>query len=164
MKTTLSLFWTLLALACGTTLSMGQTHAFHSGNPKIDEEIRQYECQTFSRDLPAQIELLVLQRNVTSLTLWVNGIPQSRPNEPDRLAGLGLQVWLLRNDGTAVAAIEKPWLDRGASISFGVVDNEYTDSMLYDFARIPLNELAAVVIRANGKLYCYQVDQKKWQK
>jgi hypothetical protein len=162
MKTTLGLFWTLVALACGTTLSMGQTNVFHSGNPKIDAEIRQYEFQTFFHNLPAQIELLVLQRNVTSLTLWVNGFPQSSPNEPDKLAGLDLQVWLLRNDGTAVAAIEKPWLDRGMVTTFG--DSGYMDSMVYDFVRIPLNELAAVVIWAQGKLYCYQVDQQKWQK
>ena len=141
---------------------MGQTNAFHSGNPKIDAEIRQYEFQTFFHDLPAQIELLVLQRNVTSLTLWVNGFPQSSPNEPDKLAGLDLQVWLLRNDGTAVAPIKKPSLERGMEATFG--DNGYTDAMLYLFARIPLNKLAAVVIRAQGKLYCYQIDQKNWQK
>ena len=145
---------------------MSQTNFFHSGNPKIDEEIRQYEFQTFSRDLPAKIELLVLQRNVTSLTLWVNGVPQSRPNEPDLLAGLGLQVWLLRNDGTAVSFEKKPMLLRGPEdVSFGIIgDSGYTDSLLYFFTRIPVNELAGVVIRAKGKLYCYEIDQQKWQK
>jgi hypothetical protein len=51
-----------------------------------------------------------------------------------------------------------------ATISLRVGDNGYMDSMLYSFARIPLNELAGLVIRAKGKLYCYQIDQKKWQK
>lgn len=160
MNAILSFFPALVAFACGTTLSMGQTNAFHSGNPKIDAEIRQYKFQTFSHDLPAQIESLVLQRNITSLTLWVIGIPQSSPNEPDKLAGLDLQVWLRRNDGTVVAPMEKPWLDRGTISTFG--GNEYPDSMVYDFARIPLNELAAVAIQAQGKLYCYQVDRNKW--
>jgi hypothetical protein len=156
-----------VTLAFGTTLSMGQTNAFHSGNPKIDEEIRQYEFQTFFHDLPAQIELLVLQRNVISLTLWVNGIPESRPNEPDKLAGLDLQVWLLRNDGSAVSFKEKPTLQKGpepTTFSCQGGNNEYMDSMLYFFTKVPVKDLTGVVIRANGKLYCCQIDQKKWQK
>ena len=164
MKTILSLFSALVTFACGTTLSMGQTNAFHSGNPRIDEEIRQYEAQGVSYDLPPKIQFVVLQRNLKSLTLWVNGFPQYSPNEPDKLAGLDLQIWLLRNDGSAVASIAKPWLERGMAISFGDGDNGYTDSMVYSFTRNPLDELAGLVIRAKGKLYCYQIDQKKWQK
>ena len=164
MKTTLSLFWTLLALAAGTTLSTGQTNVFHSGNPRIDEKIRQFEAQSFVKGLPPKIQLAVLQRNLESLTLWVEGFPQSNPNAPDKLAGLDLEVWLLRNDGTAVAPIEKPWLDKGGSISFGVGNNEFSDSMVYTFTRIPVNELAGAVIRSQGKLFCYKVDQQKWKK
>ena len=164
MKTTLSLFWALVALAFGTTLSMGQTNVFNSGNAKIDEEIRQFEVQAFVHNLPPQIESLFLQRNLTSLTLWVDGT-QRGTNEPDVLAGLDLQVWLLRNDGTALSSIGKPILDLGWQLTFSIPgEHDYNDSMLYSFIKVPVEDLAGVVIRAKGKLYSYQIDQRKWQK
>jgi hypothetical protein len=87
MKATLSLLWTLLSLACGTTLSMGQTNAFHSGNPRIDAEMAQFEQRAFFHDLPPKIQLVVLQHYRTRLALWVNGFTQSSPNEPDKFFG-----------------------------------------------------------------------------
>ncbi|MGH7943341.1 MAG: hypothetical protein ACREFR_19960 [Limisphaerales bacterium] len=80
---------------------MTKTNVFRSGNPRVDAEIRQFETQAFFNGLPPKIQFVVLQRNVESLTLWVKGFQQPSPNAPDKLAGLDLEVWLLRNDGTA---------------------------------------------------------------
>jgi hypothetical protein len=165
MKTTLNVFWTFLVLFCGTTAGVGQTNVFHSGNAKTDEEIRQYEVQAFVRDLPPQIQSVFLQRNLTSLDVWANGFQQTNLTEPEALGDLNLQVWLLRNDGTALSSIGKTILGRGWQQTFSIPgERDYKDSMLYSFIKVPVEGLAGVVIRAKGKLYCYQIDQKKWQK
>ena len=140
---------------------MGQTNALNG----MTREFADFEIQVFRHDLPLKIESIYLGYDPTSLAVWVNGFQSSDSNEPDALAELSLQVWLLRNDGTALSSIGKTILDRGWQQTFSFSGkHEYMDSILYCFTKVPVKDLAGVVIRANGKLYYYQVDQNKWQR
>lgn len=70
---------------------------------------------------------------------------------------LDLQVWLLKTDGTAI-----PQLDKPSVISFGNFGgHSSTDYMFYMFQKVPVNEVAGVVISLNGKLYCHEISKDR---
>jgi len=60
----------------------------------------------------------------------------------------GLQVWLLRADGTAIPQLHKP-----SPVTVGNFGSYGTTYMVYAFRRDPTNDLARIVIHVNGKLY-----------
>jgi hypothetical protein len=71
---------------------------------------------------------------------------------PD-VSGWGLQVWLLKADGTAVPQQGKPSLVR---IGNAGSDMDY---MVFAFAEKPgsTDELAGVTVRVKGKFYCHEI-------
>ncbi len=113
---------------------MGQTNASDSASAMINQHVEQFEEQFFLHNLPPKIYSVSLHRELTSLGVWVNGFQQTNLTEPEALGDLNLQVWLLRNDGTALSSIGKPILDRGWQQTVSILgEHDYTDSMLYSF-------------------------------
>jgi hypothetical protein len=80
-----------------------------------------------------------------TVRLYFGGEP-SAPSLDD------LQVWLLKRDGTAVARL--PGVARGAARSS---DNAGSRSLGFRFGLVPTVDLAAVVIKANGKLSVHEI-------
>jgi hypothetical protein len=62
------------------------------------------------------------------------------------------QVWLLRADGTIVPQIAEPFV-----FSQGALGDCATDYQLYTFPKVPIEELASVVVSYHGRLYCHEV-------
>lgn len=87
-----------------------------------------------------------------SVQVPVGSYRTDRKWAPPDLAGLGLQVWLLRADGTAIPQREKPSL-----VMLGEIGNRGTDYMVYTFQRDPANDLAGIVMRVKGKLYSREI-------
>jgi len=74
-------------------------------------------------------------------------------SEPD-VDSFGLQVWLLKTDGTSIPQRGKPNMVGIGNAGW------YTDSMIYTFDKVPANELAGIVLRVKGKLYCQEIETK----
>lgn len=64
-----------------------------------------------------------------------------------------VQAWLLKTDATAVQQSSKPSLIN----LWGIADLS-EDYQFYSFAKVPVNELAGVVVSLNGKLYCHLIE------
>jgi hypothetical protein len=62
------------------------------------------------------------------------------------------QVWLLRMDGTMVPQIAEPFV-----FSEGLPGDYATDYQLYTFPKIPVHELASIVVSCHGRLYCHEI-------
>jgi hypothetical protein len=104
---------------------------------------------------------------ITALTVTEHSAGASRPaylevrlngqsvhrgeTNPKPLSGMAIRVWLLREDGTAVAQAWKP-----ESVSLITVDL-ITDQMSFGFAPVPAKELAGVVVSVNGKLFVREI-------
>jgi hypothetical protein len=73
-----------------------------------------------------------------------------RNADPKRLPIQTIQTWLLRTDGTAVAAMPKSFHDRP------MMDID-PDVVFFDFVPVPPRELAGVVVSVNGKLYVREI-------
>ena len=66
------------------------------------------------------------------------------------------QVWLLKTDGTSVPRSGQPsW------ISLSTVGSFSEDYEFYVFQKVPINEMAGVVVSYNGKLYCHEIQKAK---
>lgn len=61
-------------------------------------------------------------------------------------------VWLLRNDGTMVPQCARPFV-----FSQGTFGDYATDYQFYTFPKVPVDELAGVVVSFNGRLYCHEI-------
>lgn len=72
-----------------------------------------------------------------------------------KLAGMTIQVWLLRADGTTVTQQET--LPCAGDCSYSLPS---TDGRRFTFAPVPPNELAGVVISENGKLYVREIKMR----
>lgn len=62
------------------------------------------------------------------------------------------RVWLLRTDGTAVPQIAEPFV-----FSQGALGENATDYQFYSFPKVPVQELASVVVSCHGRLYCHEI-------
>jgi hypothetical protein len=62
------------------------------------------------------------------------------------------QVWLLRTDGTVVPQIAEPFV-----FSQGTPGDHATDYQLYTFPKVPVHELASIVVNCHGRLYCHEI-------
>lgn len=114
---------------------------------------------------PDQLGSLVVSTQIASITVQVpvKGRLQSPPGTVDTrpspdVAKLGLQVWLLRADGTVVPQKDA---DRGASvIGGGGIENWF---VMFHFANVPLAEITGIVFRKEGKLYSQQIAVTDWK-
>jgi hypothetical protein len=62
------------------------------------------------------------------------------------------QVWLLKTDGTVVPQCVRPFV-----FSMGTLGDHATDYQFHAFPKVPVGELASVVVSFNGRLYCYEI-------
>lgn len=72
--------------------------------------------------------------------------------QPPPLSTEGVQVWLLKRDGTAIAHL--PGLARGAGSASG--NTRRFVSVGFKFRKVAAGELAGVVLQTNGKLLVFQ--------
>jgi hypothetical protein len=114
---------------------------------------------------PDQLGPLLVSDQIASITVQVpvKGRLQSPPGTADTrpspdVAKLGLQVWLLRADGTVVPQRDA---DRGASmIGTGGIENWF---VMFHFAKVQLAEITGIVFRKEGKLYSQQIAVTDWK-
>jgi hypothetical protein len=62
------------------------------------------------------------------------------------------QVWLLKTDGTQVPQCARPFV-----FSMGTFGDHATDYQFHSFPKVPVAELASVVVSFNGRLYCHEI-------
>jgi hypothetical protein len=62
------------------------------------------------------------------------------------------QVWLLRMDGTVIPQMAEPFV-----FSQGTWGDYARDYQLYTFPKVPVAELASVVVSCHGRLYCHEI-------
>ena len=86
----------------------------------------------------------------------VGGGKIGEKRSPSAIGSVNLQVWLLKVDGTSIPQVGKPSL-----ISIGSIGNYENDYMVYRFSRVPTNEIAGIVVRVNGTLYCQELGVEK---
>jgi hypothetical protein len=63
-------------------------------------------------------------------------------------------VWLLRHDGSMVPQCARPFV-----FSLGTFGDYATDYQFYTFPKVPVDELAGVVVSFNGRLYCHEIER-----
>ena len=81
----------------------------------------------------------------------VGGGSSFKKYSPPDVSSMGLQVWLLKADGTSVRQREKPSL-------MGIGNAGWdTDYMIYTFNKVPSNELGGIVLQVKGQLYCRKI-------
>jgi len=99
--------------------------------------------------------LMSEQPTLYSVQLPIGGGSSFEKYPAPDVESFGLQVWLLRTDGTAIPQHGKP-----GEIEIGGAgwDNVY---MLYTFDKGASNELAGIVVRAKGKLYCQEIGAER---
>ena len=73
-----------------------------------------------------------------------------RVGQQSKLAGMTIQVWLLRADGTTVAQGKCSGCDSFTS-------TPPVDHRQFTFAPVPAKELAGVVVSLNGKLFVREI-------
>jgi hypothetical protein len=83
--------------------------------------------------------------------LPIGGASSFAKYSPPDASGLGLQVWLLKTNGTAVNQRTKPHI---IGIGNAGWDTYY---MIYTFDRVPSNELAGIVFQVKGKFYSREI-------
>jgi hypothetical protein len=88
-----------------------------------------------------------------SLQVPIGSRKNSEPMSNSR--NLDLQVWLLKTNGTTIFPSGRP-----SELSIGGIGFYSTDYMLYEFSKVPANELAGIVISINGRLYCNEIEKK----
>jgi hypothetical protein len=99
--------------------------------------------------------LMSEQPTLYSVQLPIGGGSSFEKYPTPDVGSLGLQVWLLRTDGTAIPQHGKP--DQ-VGIGNAGWDNLY---MIYTFDKGASSELAGIVVRAKGKLYCQEIGAER---
>jgi hypothetical protein len=117
------------------------------------------------RDGPDHLGSLVLSQQDASITVQIPvenrlqaplGARETRPS-PD-VGKLGLQVWLLKSDGTVVP---QQSADRGASFIAGAGAENWF--VMFHFAKVPRGEITGIVLRKEGKLYSQDIAATDWK-
>ena len=88
------------------------------------------------------------QRSVITVQVTIEERRPSDNGSRVEAAKHGLQVWLLKGDGSVAVQKGVP-----VPVRIGNGLGEATHVM-FSFAKIPLNEISGVVMRKDGKLYC----------
>lgn len=73
-------------------------------------------------------------------------------NWKERKHAEAAQVWLLKADGTQVPQCAQPFV-----FSMGTLGDHATDYQFHTFPKVPVGELASVVVSFNGRLYCHEI-------
>ena len=106
-------------------------------------------------DIPGLGSVLMSEQPTLYLVqVPVRSVPWGEKRTKPNVKELGLQVWLLKKDGTAI-----PQKNLGV-VEIGTAGAP-TSYMIYNFEKVPTNQLAAIVLRAKGELYCRQIGPDK---
>jgi hypothetical protein len=108
-----------------------------------------------SVDLP-KLGQAIFRQQSSSFSLQVPIGSRKNGGQLSPSTNLDLQVWLLKTDGTSLLQLGNP-----SEISIGSLGDYSTDYMFYQFSQVPADELAGVVIRLNGRLYCHEIEKTK---
>jgi hypothetical protein len=94
---------------------------------------------------------LVVSEQSASITVTV-------PVPSDDVTKLGLQVWLLKADGTVVP-------QQDANRETAIIGMMGSDSrfVIFTFAKVPLGKITGIVFRKAGKLYSRQLAAADWR-
>lgn len=115
---------------------------------------------------PGNFGSLVVSEQETCITVQVpvdsrrqapRGVVDTRP-DPD-VAKLGLQVWLLKADGTMVL---KQRADSAVSFKIANAGGEQL-FVMFQFTKVPVAEITGIVFRQAGKLYSCQIAPANWK-
>jgi hypothetical protein len=160
MKASFIAFAFAATVLCGCVSTSPAVSRISTGNA-----VRDYEQQSFPLTIAGKVNSLLLCRQSASYVVWVRGPIQFSPNGPDVLGGLQLQVWLLRTNGKSVPTEGKPSLMKMVQPELvSAPGPRYQDSMMYIFAAVPARDLEGVVVRAEGRLYCFKITGERWQR
>jgi len=100
---------------------------------------------------------ITVQVTVDSRLQALPGAIETRP-DPD-VTKLGLQVWLLKADGTVVPQQRS---DSAASAKIGNAGAEQF-LVMFLFTKVPVAEITGIVFRQAGKLYTQQIAANDWK-
>ena len=121
--------------------------------------------QIVSVDFNPKEPSLVISDQSASITVQVpvlsrsqapTGTVDDRPG-PD-VPKLGLQIWLLKADGTVVAQRD---VDRGASFIGSMGTEQWF--VMFSFAKVPLAEITGIAFLKQGRLYSQQIATTDWR-
>ena len=123
----------------------------------ISSQAQVSKPQVVSLAVPGRFHEVIFyeQTNLYSVAIIWGG---QKATEPDRQPDAdirNLQVWLLQPDGTCIPQNTEPgfvWMGK-----WGMVNDE----MIFSFTRYPTNQVAGVVLRYRGKLYCKEIEAAK---
>jgi hypothetical protein len=115
---------------------------------------------------PGGFGSLVVSEQETCITVQVpvDARPQAPPGavdtrpDPD-VPKLGLQVWLLKADGTVVS---QQSADSAASIKIGNAGAEQL-FVMFQFTKVPVAGITGIVFRRAGQLYTQQITATDWR-
>jgi len=96
------------------------------------------------------------QPTLFTVQLSVGGRKQGQKPHETETGGTKSQVWLLKANGTSLPQLCQPDL-----ISLSSIGDNMIDYMIYSFPKVPTNELAGIVVRIKGKLYCHDFTSGK---
>jgi hypothetical protein len=117
------------------------------------------------KDGPDHLGSLIVSDQNASITVQVpiegrlqapRGTVDARPS-PD-VAKLGLQVWLLKEDGTVVS-------QQSADLTAGRIGGAGVENrfVMFYFAKVPIAGITGIVFRKEGKLYSQQIAHTDWK-
>lgn len=148
----------LLLLICAVSLCVVET-----SQCAVDRKIVSVDFEIDNG--PDHVGALLVSEQSSSITVQVP--IENRRQEPIGTVGhkpapevkkLGLQVWLLKADGSVVT--QKSAIDEAGMISGAGAENWF---VLFDFAKVPPAEIAGIVFRKNGQLFSQQIVARDWK-
>jgi hypothetical protein len=153
MKIAASILFCLSVLTCRSSdgQDTNKTAEVSGQANRIAEEVRHIDLKM---DMPGGSGSVLMSEEPTLylVQLRVGGGSSFEKRPPPDVSSLGLQVWLLKADGTTIHQHDKPTLIGIGNAGFD------TDYMIYTFDNVPSNELAGIVLLVKGKLYCREIN------
>lgn len=100
--------------------------------------------------------LLAVDQGGAGITVQVPVPP--RANRAD-VSALGLQVWLLKADGTVV-------LQQSADPASGMIGSGLGESwfVIFHFSKVPVADIIGIAFRKQGKLYSQEITAELWKR
>lgn len=121
--------------------------------------------QIVSVDFLPKEPSLVISDQSASITVQVPALSRSQAplgtvdhRRAPEVPKLGLQIWLLKADGTVVPQKD---VDRGASFIASMGTEQWF--VMFYFAKVPLAQITGIVFLKEGKLYSRQIAATDWR-
>jgi hypothetical protein len=118
------------------------------------------------KDGPDHLGALSVSRENGSIAVFIS-VAQGRAATPGAtnaiapvdLAALGLQVWLLKTDGSIVQQKTGP----GSSASVITMNGFSTSYAVFTFADVPEADIVGIIFRHKGKLFSQPIGPADWK-